>query len=193
MRSLQSFARSSLLRRSTSRGACDRRWALGAIGPMSVIEFEPVVAFTAVVGVDERLNPGGSVLCDGCCRTCKSQPHCGQRMNDVMKTLGRTVMEPRHGTAGRGDRWYRTVYDAHATPLLDYFLRRVSQDHAYDLVAEVFLIAWRRRAIAPDEPELRPWLFRVARNVLRNHHRGAARRMRLPKAPPASTGPSARR
>jgi RNA polymerase sigma factor (sigma-70 family) len=96
-----------------------------------------------------------------------------------MKTLGRTVMEPRHGTAGRGDRWYRTVYDAHATPLLDYFLRRVSQDHAHDLVAEVFLIAWRRRAIAPDEPDLRSWLFKVARNVLRNHHRGAARRMRL--------------
>jgi RNA polymerase sigma-70 factor (ECF subfamily) len=96
-----------------------------------------------------------------------------------MKTLGRTVMEPRHRTAGRGDRWYRTVYDAHATPLLDYFLRRVSQDHAHDLVAEVFLIAWRRRAIAPGEPDLRPWLFKVARNVLRNHHRGAARRMRL--------------
>jgi RNA polymerase sigma-70 factor (ECF subfamily) len=88
-------------------------------------------------------------------------------------------MEPRHGTAGRGDRWYRTVYDAHATLLLAYFLRRVSQDHAHDLVAEVFLIAWRRRAIAPDEPDLRPWLFKVARNVLRNHHRGAARRMRL--------------
>jgi RNA polymerase sigma-70 factor (ECF subfamily) len=96
-----------------------------------------------------------------------------------MKTHGRTVMEPRHGTAGRGDRWYRTVYDAHATLLLAYFLRRVSQDHAHDLVAEVFLIAWRRRAIAPDEPDLRPWLFKVARNVLRNHHRGAARRMRL--------------
>ena len=88
-------------------------------------------------------------------------------------------MEPRHRTAGRGDRWYRTVFDAHATPLLDYFLRRVSQDHAHDLVAEVFLIAWRRRAIAPDEPNLRPWLFKVASNVLRNHRRGAARRMRL--------------
>jgi RNA polymerase sigma factor (sigma-70 family) len=88
-------------------------------------------------------------------------------------------MEPRHRTAGGGDRWYRTVYDAHATPLLDYFLRRVSQDHAHDLVAEVFLIVWRRREIAPDEPYLRPWLFKVASNVLRNHQRGAARRMRL--------------
>jgi RNA polymerase sigma-70 factor (ECF subfamily) len=96
-----------------------------------------------------------------------------------MKTHGRTVMEPRHRTAGGGDRWYRTVYEAHATPLLDYFLRRVAEDHAHDLVAEVFLIVWRRRAIAPDEPDLRPWLFKVASNVLRNHHRGVARRMRL--------------
>jgi hypothetical protein len=58
-------------------------------------------------------------------------------------------MEPRHRTADTGDRWYRTVYDAHATPLLAYFLRRVSQNQAHDLVAEVFLIAWRRRAVAP--------------------------------------------
>jgi RNA polymerase sigma-70 factor (ECF subfamily) len=95
------------------------------------------------------------------------------------KTHVRTVMVPRHRTADRGDRWYRSVYDAHATHLLAYFLRRVAEDHAHDLVAEVFLIAWRRRAIAPDEPDLRPWLFKVARNVLRNHHRGAARRKRL--------------
>jgi len=88
-------------------------------------------------------------------------------------------MEPRQRTAELGDRWYRSVYDAHATHLLAYFLRRVAADHAHDLVAEVFLIAWRRRAVAPDEPDLRPWLFKVARNVLRNHHRGAARRMRL--------------
>jgi RNA polymerase sigma factor (sigma-70 family) len=89
------------------------------------------------------------------------------------------MMGPRHRTADRGDRWYRSVYDAHATHLLAYFLRRVSQDHAHELVAEVFLIAWRRRAVAPDEPDLRPWLFKVARNVLRNHHRGAAQRRRL--------------
>ena len=31
---------------------------LGAIGPMSVIEFAPLVAFMAVTGVDECLNPG---------------------------------------------------------------------------------------------------------------------------------------
>jgi RNA polymerase sigma-70 factor (ECF subfamily) len=100
-------------------------------------------------------------------------------LNGVVKTHGRTVMGARRRTADRGDRWYRTVYDAHATPLLDYFLRRVSQDHAHDLVAEVFLIVWRRREIAPDEPDLRPWLFKVASNVLRNHDRGTARRMRL--------------
>ena len=89
-----------------------------------------------------------------------------------------TVME-RHRASDEGDRWYRSVYDAYATQLLAYFLRRVSEDHANDLVAEVFMVAWRRRAVAPGEPDLRPWLFKVARNVLRNHRRGAARRLRL--------------
>jgi RNA polymerase sigma-70 factor (ECF subfamily) len=88
-------------------------------------------------------------------------------------------MERRYRSVDEGDRWYRSVYDAHATQLLVYFLRRGAGDHAHDLVAEVFLTAWRRRASAPSEPELRPWLFKVARNVLRNHRRGTARRERL--------------
>jgi RNA polymerase sigma-70 factor (ECF subfamily) len=88
-------------------------------------------------------------------------------------------MEPRQRTSDEGRSWYRSVYDAHATQLLAYFLRRVAEDHAHDLVAEVFLTAWRRRESAPDEPDLRPWLFKVARNVLRNHRRGTARRRQL--------------
>jgi RNA polymerase sigma-70 factor (ECF subfamily) len=72
-------------------------------------------------------------------------------------------MKPRLRSEDRSDRWYRTVYEAHATDLLAYFFRRVTDDDAHDLLAEVFLIAWRRRAIAPDEPDLRPWLFKAKR------------------------------
>lgn len=82
-------------------------------------------------------------------------------------------------TGRRGEDWYRAVYEAHAHEVLAYFLRRRPPDHAPDLLAEVFLVAWRRRAVAPDAPELRPWLYRTARNVLRNHRRGEARRYRL--------------
>lgn len=58
-------------------------------------------------------------------------------------------------TPDGGDEWYRLVYASHATGLLAYYLRRVHPDDAHDLVAEVFLVAWRRRLSAPDAPELR--------------------------------------
>lgn len=88
-------------------------------------------------------------------------------------------MAPTRRAPSGGDDWYRAVYEEHATQLLAYFLRRTRPDQAHDLVAEVFLVAWRRRRTAPDGPELRVWLFKVARNVLRNHRRGLARRLRL--------------
>lgn len=88
-------------------------------------------------------------------------------------------MEEARRAARGAEQWYRTVYEAHATLLLSYFLRRTAADPAHDLVAEVFLVAWRRRQTAPDGPELRPWLFKVARNVLRNHRRTVTRRRRL--------------
>jgi RNA polymerase sigma factor (sigma-70 family) len=88
-------------------------------------------------------------------------------------------MAPRPRTSDEADQWHRAAYDAHARQVLAYFLRRVATDHADDLAAEVFLTAWRRRATAPGEPDLGPWLFKVARNVLRNHRRATARRKRL--------------
>ena len=87
-------------------------------------------------------------------------------------------MDPQHAPAA-GQQWYESVYEAYATQLLAYFLRRTDSDHAHDLMADVFLVAWRRRRTAPDKPHLRAWLFKVARNVLRNHRRGTARRSRL--------------
>jgi RNA polymerase sigma factor (sigma-70 family) len=50
---------------------------------------------------------------------------------------------------------------------------------AADVVAEVFLVAWRRRREMPPEAEVRLWLYGVARRVLANYHRGGVRRERL--------------
>ena len=75
---------------------------------------------------------------------------------------------------------FRRAYDAGFEALLAYALRRVEQrDDAADVVAETFLIAWRRRSEMPDGDESRLWLYGVARRVLSNHHRGGDRRERL--------------
>ncbi|MFI7585784.1 RNA polymerase sigma factor [Spongisporangium articulatum] len=75
---------------------------------------------------------------------------------------------------------FRRLYTADVEPLLRYALRRVpSPEDAADVVAEVFLTAWRRIGDVPPGNEARLWLYGVARNVLANRARGEARRERL--------------
>ena len=72
----------------------------------------------------------------------------------------------------REARFERLVADA-GTDLLAYAARRVkSPEDAADVVAETFLIAWRKVDKLPLGDDARLWLFGVARNVLR---RGASR------------------
>src|SRR6476469_3060928 len=64
--------------------------------------------------------------------------------------------------------------------LLGYAVRRVADPaDAADIVAETFLVAWRRLDDVPAGAEARPWLFGVARRVLANHYRGERRRHAL--------------
>lgn len=75
---------------------------------------------------------------------------------------------------------FRGVYAGNFEPLLAYAMRRVEQPaDAADVVAETFLVAWRRRREMPTGAEARLWLYGVARRVLANHHRGGTRRRRL--------------
>jgi DNA-directed RNA polymerase specialized sigma24 family protein len=69
----------------------------------------------------------------------------------------------------------------HGRAVLGYLSRRTepAQDAA-DLMAEVFVVAWRRLAEVPEPAgEARAWLLGTARLVLANHRRGTARRHRL--------------
>lgn len=62
-------------------------------------------------------------------------------------------------------------------PLLAYAVRRVADPaDAADVVAETFLVAWRRLDDVPAGAAARPWLYGVARKVLANHYRGERRR-----------------
>lgn len=79
----------------------------------------------------------------------------------------------------RGDR-FRALYDASYSRLLGYALRRSrTTEDAADVVAETFLVAWRRLEDVPAGDEARLWLYGVARRVLANQRRGERRRERL--------------
>jgi RNA polymerase sigma factor (sigma-70 family) len=82
---------------------------------------------------------------------------------------------------------FRKTYPA----VRGYALRRTSPEAAQDVVAETFLVAWRRFDDVPEDAL--PWLFGVARRVLANQRRasgrGEALQQRLAGAgqgPPAS-------
>ena len=68
------------------------------------------------------------------------------------------------------------LFDAHAPYLLRIVERLTgSQAAAEDIVQEVFLIAWRKRAVLAAHPEPRGWLVRAAINRVRHHQRSYAR------------------
>ncbi|MBE1874663.1 RNA polymerase sigma factor [Myceligenerans pegani] len=78
------------------------------------------------------------------------------------------------------DERFSALFAATNRDLLAYAVRRVSDPaDAADVVAETYLVAWRRIAEVPREGRARPWLFGVARRVLANHHRGERRRSAL--------------
>jgi RNA polymerase sigma-70 factor (ECF subfamily) len=62
-----------------------------------------------------------------------------------------------------------------------YVRRRAkSRDDVDDIVSEVFLTAWRRRATLPaSDAEITGWLLRTAHFMLLNRHRADRRRDRL--------------
>lgn len=77
----------------------------------------------------------------------------------------------------RRDRFERvasTVYE----PLQRYVRRRCAPDAADDVVADSLLVLWRRLDDVIEANEL-AWCYGVARRVLANHHRSAARHRRL--------------
>jgi len=74
-------------------------------------------------------------------------------------------------------RHFERLFENHADRVLAFALRRVPREDAKEVVAETFLIVWRRFDRVPEEPL--PWLLVVARNVIRNHDRSTRRRAAL--------------
>jgi RNA polymerase sigma-70 factor (ECF subfamily) len=76
---------------------------------------------------------------------------------------------------------FRRLYETHYARLLAYASRRCSDpNEAHDVVADTFLVLWRRIAAAPsDDDEVLLWLYGVIRRVLANRDRSYRRRERL--------------
>lgn len=77
---------------------------------------------------------------------------------------------------------FAAVYQRHLGAVSRYVARRCPIDDVADVVADVFTVAWRRRAVIPDEPETKAWLLGVSRFTLANYHRRFHRRGRLVRA-----------
>lgn len=72
---------------------------------------------------------------------------------------------------------FELLYAKHAPVVKAYVLRRADPSTADDVVAEVFVVCWRRFEEIPIDPL--PWLLGVARRVLSTQRRGERRRMAL--------------
>ena len=72
---------------------------------------------------------------------------------------------------------FEGLFRSEADLVRAYALRRADPTVADDVVAETFLVAWRRLDDVPEAP--RSWLLGVARRVLANRRRGDDRSAHL--------------
>ena len=70
------------------------------------------------------------------------------------------------------------IFDRHAQLLFRFLIRRVGRDHADELLAETFRIAFERRAsFDAAYSTSRPWLYGIASNLIAKHRRREQRRL----------------
>jgi RNA polymerase sigma-70 factor (ECF subfamily) len=75
---------------------------------------------------------------------------------------------------------FRAFFAAAYDDLLRFVQRRVDPSQAEDVVADAFLVAWRRFGEAPAQAgDRRAWLFGIARGCVLNTRRGQQRRQAL--------------
>lgn len=93
---------------------------------------------------------------------------------DLSRTRGARTYGLSVGTTD-DTRRFDALFRAHAADVRAYAARRVGADAADEIVAETFLVAWRRLDDIPAGQQA-AWLYGVARRQLANHVRGERRR-----------------
>jgi RNA polymerase sigma factor (sigma-70 family) len=99
----------------------------------------------------------------------------------IMRPAGNreTMAKPRnpHEDAVAAQR-LEDLFRTHHKAVVAYARRRAAPESVDDVVAETFLVAWRRLDRVPADLPL-PWLLAIARNVIATQRRSASRRAAL--------------
>ena len=75
--------------------------------------------------------------------------------------------------------WFTVLYDRYAEEIHQYIAGRLGREAAGDLTADVFLVAFRKRAsFDPGRGEVKPWLYGIATKVVSRHRRTEGRRLK---------------
>jgi RNA polymerase sigma-70 factor (ECF subfamily) len=88
---------------------------------------------------------------------------------------------------------FEELFELYFDVIYGYLARRVGPDIGRDLASETFVRAFAaRKRYDAARSEVRPWLFGIANNLLRRHHRDEERRLRAfaQLDPPHDTVPS---
>lgn len=74
---------------------------------------------------------------------------------------------------------FDVIFERHYDSIYAFVTRAVGTDSGADLAQDVFMLAFdQRRRFQTDRASARPWLFGIARNLVRRWYRSEARRLR---------------
>ena len=97
-----------------------------------------------------------------------------------MRVVHKVPQRGRGGTDTEAEGRFGTLYRENLSDITAYAVRRSSSaEDAADVVADVFLVAWRRFGEIPEGNAAKLWLYGVARRVLSNKRRAQGRRSQL--------------
>jgi RNA polymerase sigma factor (sigma-70 family) len=75
---------------------------------------------------------------------------------------------------------FSSLYERHLRAVASYVGRRTGPESIEDLTAEVFIRAFRKRAVFRDEHgSALPWLLGIANNLIADHRRAERRRLEM--------------
>ena len=74
---------------------------------------------------------------------------------------------------------FTAIFERHFDAIYSYAARRLGASLADDVSAAVFIEAFAGRTrFDLSQPDARPWLYGIATNLIRRHHRSEARRLK---------------